>query len=618
MNIGPHRICPHLKERPLSPRTLTRYEFAVLQDAALNGPRPQRAVAAAGRVSVGSVNKAARTLRSHGLLAPDGAPTPDGLAALEPYRVRNAVILAAGAGTRLSPLSFERPKAAFEVRGEVLVERQIRQLREAGVRDVVVVVGHMKEAFFYLEEDFGVTLVENPDHAARNNNGSVWAARAWLGNSYVVSSDEYFCENPFRPYRYESVFSVCRATGPTEEQVVTVDPQGHIAHVSRGGDGGLYLLGPAYLDRAFAERYLAILGEEYALPATAPKLWEQVFAEHAAELPMAVEELPAGAVLEFDYLGDLMAFDHDFFANVDSAILENICTTLGCPRDDIRGLAPVSAGLTNLSTVFSVGDTRYIYRHPGAGTDQIVNRAAEAHALAVARDLGLDDTYVFEDPEQGWKVSRFVEGCRDFDYRDPRDVGRALALVRRLHESGATSPWSFDFFEEGTKIAGLLRRRDYPLPRDFDGLAARVAVLARAMAADAGDPVLCHNDFYGPNLLVTDDAMRLVDWEYAAMGDPFCDLGNFVAQGSGYSVDEALAVLPVYLGRPATAAEEARFLSAVAVVGWYWYVWAMYKEAMGNPVGEWLYVWYKAAKTFSAAAERRIGAPERAQEGATL
>ncbi len=71
-------------------------------------------------------------------------------------------------------------------------------------------------------------------------------------------------------------------------------------------------------------------------------------------------------------------------------------------------------------------------------------------------------------------------------------------------------------------------------------------------------------------------------------------------------------------GKTATAAEEARFLSAVAVVGWYWYVWAMYKEAMGNPVGEWLYVWYKAAKTFSAAAERRIGAPERAQEGATL
>ncbi|MEY8437345.1 phosphotransferase [Atopobiaceae bacterium 24-176] len=576
-------------------------------------------MAADACVSLGSVNKAVRSLKAGGLLACDGTPTPAGIAALEPYRVRNAVILAAGAGTRLSPLSFERPKAAFEVRGEVLVERQIRQLRAAGVQDVAVVVGHMKEAFFYLEEDFGVTLIENPDHAARNNNGSVWAARSWLGNSYVVSSDEYFCENPFRPYRYESTFSVCRAAGPTSEQVVELDSQGHIAQVSVGGDAGdLYLLGPAYLSRDFAERYLAVLGAEYDRAATASKLWEQVFAEHAAELPMAIEELPAGTVFEFDYLGDLMAFDRDFFANVDSAILENICATLGCSRNEICGLAPVSAGLTNLSTVFSVGGARYIYRHPGAGTEQIVNRAAEAHALAQARDLGLDDTYVFEDPEQGWKISRFVEGCRDFDYANPADVSRALALVRRLHESGATSPWSFDFFEEGTKIAGLLRRRDYPLPRDFDALSARVAELAAAMARTAGEPVLCHNDFYGPNLLVRDDAMRLIDWEYAAMGDPFCDLGNFVAQGSGYSVEEALAVLPVYLGRAATPNEELRFLSAVAVVGWYWYVWAMYKEAMGSPVGQWLYVWYKAAKTFSAAAERSVGAQASARKGATL
>lgn len=602
------------QERPLD-RPLTRYEFEVLHDALRFGPSPQCTVAARCDVSVGSVNKAARSLRVAGLLDGEGVPTKNGKAALEPYRVRNAVILAAGMATRLSPLSFERPKAMFEVRGEVLVERQVRQLREAGVDEVVVVVGHMKEAFFYLEEELGVTLVDNPSYAVRNNNGSLWAARGYLGNSYVVSSDEYFTENPFRAYRYESTFSVCRSAGRTDEQVVTLDSRGRILSVEQGGADALYLLGPAYLDRAFVERYLAILGDEYDRPETAPKLWEQVFADHAAELPMAVEELPAGTVFEFDYLTDLTAFDRDFFANVDSAILESICSTLGCAREEICDVEPVAAGLTNLSTLFSVRGTRYIYRHPGAGTGEIVNRSAEAFALGVARDLGLDDTFVFEDPEQGWKISRYIEGCRDFDYADRSDVARALALVRRLHESGAKSPWSFDFFSEGSKIAGLLRGRDYPLPRDFDALAARAERLAGFMAQGAGEPVLCHNDFYGPNLLVRDDAMRLIDWEYAAMGDPVCDLGNFVAQGSGYSVDEALAVLPPYYGRPATAGEEARFLAAVAVVGWYWYVWAMYKEACGNPTGEWLYIWYKAAKTFSAAAERRLGTPAGAREG---
>ena len=97
--------------------------------------------------------------------------------------------------------------------------------------------------------------------------------------------------------------------------------------------------------------------------------------------------------------------------------------------------------------------------------------------------------------------------------------------------------------------------------------------------------------------------MWLIDWEYAAMGDPACDIGNFVAQGSGYSVEEAIGILPLYYGRDVTASEARHCVAAVAVVGWYWYVWAMYKEAMGNPVGEWLYVWYRAARQFGDAAE---------------
>lgn len=86
------------------------------------------------------------------------------------------------------------------------------------------------------------------------------------------------------------------------------------------------------------------------------------------------------------------------------------------------------------------------------------------------------------------------------------------------------------------------------------------------------------------------------------MGDYACDIGNFVAQGSGYSVQETVDILDLYYGRPPTAEEKRHCLAAVSVVGYYWYVWAMYKEAMGNPVGEWLYVWYKAAKRFAAVA----------------
>jgi thiamine kinase-like enzyme len=101
--------------------------------------------------------------------------------------------------------------------------------------------------------------------------------------------------------------------------------------------------------------------------------------------------------------------------------------------------------------------------------------------------------------------------------------------------------------------------------------------------------------------------MQLIDWEYAAMGDYACDLGNFVAQGSGYSVPEAVDMLKYYFGRPPTEREVRHCVAAVAVVGYYWYVWAIFKEAKGNPMGEWLYTWYKAAKRFCAAANEMYG-----------
>ena len=91
--------------------------------------------------------------------------------------MESAIILAAGAGTRFAPLSFERPKALFEVRGEVLIERTIRQLREAGVERIAVVTGYMKESLFYLEDKLGVSILINPEYSTRNNDSSVWHAR---------------------------------------------------------------------------------------------------------------------------------------------------------------------------------------------------------------------------------------------------------------------------------------------------------------------------------------------------------------------------------------------------------------------------------------------------------
>lgn len=299
-------------------------------------------------------------------------------------------------------------------------------------------------------------------------------------------------------------------------------------------------------------------------------------------------------------MGDNTTFDAAFLDGIDPRIVERICATLQCDRRDIVDVAPVSAGLTNKSFRFSCAGEAYIYRHPGVGSDALINRTSEAYALGIARKLGLDSTFVHEDPIEGWKISRFIPGCVEFDYGDEAQVDAAMELIRRLHRSGETSPWSLDFHEEALRILDMLEQASYPIPDGFSELRATIDEAAAFLARERGEKVFCHNDFYGPNILVKDGRLQLIDWEYAAMGDYGCDLGNFIAQTPEYSLDDCTRLFDSYFQRPATPAEARHCLACAAVVGFYWYVWSMFQEMQGNPMGEWQDIWRRAAQRFGA------------------
>ena len=112
-------------------------------------------------------------------------------------RKENAIILAAGFSSRFAPLSYEKPKALIDVKGEVLIERQIRQLREAGIHDITLVVGYKAEMFQYLKEKYGVDLILNEDYSRKNNLSSIYKAKHKLKDTYICSADNYFTRNVF-------------------------------------------------------------------------------------------------------------------------------------------------------------------------------------------------------------------------------------------------------------------------------------------------------------------------------------------------------------------------------------------------------------------------------------
>ena len=117
----------------------------------------QRQIAAATNHSLGTINNYIKKLTEQGYLKV-AELTEAGQAALDEYKIKNAIILAAGMSSRFLPLSLEKPKGLLEVKGETMIERQIRQLNEVGITDITVIVGYMKEKFYFLQDKYGVSL----------------------------------------------------------------------------------------------------------------------------------------------------------------------------------------------------------------------------------------------------------------------------------------------------------------------------------------------------------------------------------------------------------------------------------------------------------------------------
>ena len=574
---------------------MLKNEFDILCCLAKDAGLTQREIAACCGVSLGAANALVRKLKTEKLVDDRNNITDAGLEALAPYRVRNAVIMAAGMSTRFAPLSYERPKGVLRVRGEVLVERQIRQLKEAGIDDIIVVVGYKREEFFYLEEAFGVEIVVNNEYATRNNNSTIKKVEDRLGNTYICSSDDYFTENPFEKYVFGSFYASIYQEGETNEWYLKTRGKNNlIVGVEIGGTDDWIMLGHVYWDQTFARTFCDILDREYDEPETADKLWETIYIEHISELPMVARRYPPGFIWEFDSLDDLSIFDPHFIENIDSQILDNICSTLQCTRTDVHHFIPIKQGLTNLSVRFEACGKPYVYRNPGAATLGTINRESETFSENAALKLGIDRTFIYEDPTEGWKLSHFIEDCTPFDYHDANHVSQAMQLIRKLHDSGIASSWTFDIFQKACEIVRQLDRIDFP---GFSDLADLAAELDRLVKADGVAPVLCHNDFCDHNLLVHDGGIDLIDWEYSAMADYASDLGTFVCC-SDYGISEAEDAIRTYFGHEPSSSEMRHCMAHIGLNSFYWLVWALYKDQTKEPIGEWIYRWYRSAKTF--------------------
>lgn len=261
-------------------------------------------------------------------------------------KVDNAIIMAAGTSSRFAPLSYETHKGMTVVKGEVLIERQIEQLKAAGVSEIIIVTGYKAEQFDYLVDKYGVKLVHNPDYLIRNNNGSIWAVRDYLKNSYICSSDNYFTENPFETEVDDAYYAAEYADGYTAEWCMSEDEEGYIDAVTIGGENAWYMLGHAFWSEEFSRAFLKILEAEFDLPGTAEKLWEKIYIAHLDVLKMRIRKYAPGVIYEFDTMDELREFDTTYVSDTRSQILKAIAADLDIRESDIRNIRSLKSTTT--------------------------------------------------------------------------------------------------------------------------------------------------------------------------------------------------------------------------------------------------------------------------------
>jgi len=551
--------------------------------------------------SVGTVNRLVRAAQRTGYLDKTGGTyhlTPAGRDWMTQFRVDNAIILAAGFGSRFVPLTYETPKGLIKVQGVPMIERQIEQLRAAGVTDITVVVGYLKEKFDYLIDTYGVRLVYNPEYKTKNNFASLYHAREHLRNTYILVADHWIDQSVFHEYESESWQSCAWFDHAPSEWQVTVGPYGRITKITSGVDHGWAMMGPAFFDAAFSATYRELLEAYYTRPGTDDYFWEHIVKENLAVLPMYINRQPEGNVREFETFEDLRAYDPSYLFDTNSASLDIIAQTFGIDSSQIKAIKPLKDGMTNLSFLFQAGDDTYVFRQPGAGTDLLIDRQGEKTSYELVAPLGITDEICYFDGDTGVKISRYYAGARVSGPFDETDVRTVMALLRTIHEAGITPKHRFDIAERIDYYEGLATQNNSITFADYEMVRRQADELLAFRRALAIPEVLCHIDYVYTNILhLPDGTLRVIDWEYSGAADPLIDVAMYAIYAI-YNRSQMDAALRHYLGRAPTRQEEARLYLYVALGGFLWSLWTEYKQGMGDEFGQYSLDMYRYMKDY--------------------
>jgi CTP:phosphocholine cytidylyltransferase-like protein len=290
---------------------MTKKEFDILLALTQSEvPMTQREIAEKTKLSLGTINKAVKSLTEQGHIA-DGCITQQGLDALEPYRVKRAVFLAAGFGSRMVPITFNTPKPLVRVNGVRIIDTLLDAVVAAGIPEVVIVRGYLGEQFDQLLYKYPmIKFIENPIYNEANNISSAMCVRYLLQNAYVLEAD-LVLSNPklIRKYEYSSnILGI--PVDVTDDWCLHTDNNGIVIEEAVGGRNCHQMVGISYWDAEAGAQLANDLNEVYTSPGGKERYWEQTALVYKKEhYAVSVRECAFDDIVEIDSFNELKKID---------------------------------------------------------------------------------------------------------------------------------------------------------------------------------------------------------------------------------------------------------------------------------------------------------------------
>ena len=291
-------------------KMLTRKQFDILTcleqcKEKLN----QREIAEKASMSLGSVNRTYTSLTELGYVA-DGVLTEAGYAALEPYRVKRAVFIAAGFGSRLVPITLNTPKPLVRVNGVRMIDTMLDAVVAAGIEEIIIVRGYLGEQFDQLLYKYpNIKFIENPLYNEANNISSALLSRHLLQNAYMLEADLYLSNpNLITKYQYTSNY-LGVPTAYTDDWCFETKNK-VITKVKVGGENCHHMYGVSYWNAEAGAKLYDDIKKVYEMPGGKERYWDQVPLEYClSNYTVEVRECTFDDIVEIDSFADLKKID---------------------------------------------------------------------------------------------------------------------------------------------------------------------------------------------------------------------------------------------------------------------------------------------------------------------